>query len=170
MRRLTRFSLALAAVAALSGCAESSTAPLSADRAASPLLDAGAGRVVHRVTAGGTDFSAGYDANWSLVALEHADGSVTGQWTDQFGHGNGGLHIEIDCVQVAGRDAWVSGTVKSGVLPPGTRFNARMRDNGTSANEPPDEVSVSYYGGTSTCRDMRAYPLIVQPNGQVKVD
>ena len=41
--------------------------------------------MVHRVSVGSSDvFPPGVDPNFSLVAIQRADGSVTGQWSDQF--------------------------------------------------------------------------------------
>jgi hypothetical protein len=53
--------------------------------------------IVHRVHVGGPDacaafgLSPGCDANFTLTAIEYADGSVSGQFTDQWGGGLGGL-------------------------------------------------------------------------------
>ena len=41
----------------------------------------------------------GCDANFSLIATLWADGSATGQWTDQYGPADG-LHAVVDCVKV----------------------------------------------------------------------
>ena len=57
---------------------------------------------LHRVSFGGPDACEGFglqpgcDANLSLVAIEQADGSVIGQYSDQFGDGNGGFHAAED--------------------------------------------------------------------------
>lgn len=69
------------------------------------------GPVVHRVHVGGPDLCVGFglkpgcDANFSLAAIQRADGSVSGQLTDQFGGGVGGYHAVIDCLSVSGNDA-----------------------------------------------------------------
>jgi hypothetical protein len=61
------------------------------------------GPIVHRVHAGGPDaceelfgLPPGCDANFSLVAIQYADGSVKGQWTDRWPQGDG-FHAVIDC-------------------------------------------------------------------------
>jgi hypothetical protein len=69
---------------------------------------ASAGPVVHHVTIGGPDvceaFGAqpGCDANFSLVANQYADGSVSGQWVDRFSQnfGGGGITVAVTCVAV----------------------------------------------------------------------
>ena len=54
---------------------------------------ANAARITHRVSVGSPDadiFPPGTDANFSLIATQSADGTVRGQWHDQFGgHGPG---------------------------------------------------------------------------------
>jgi hypothetical protein len=102
-------------------------------------------QVVHRVHVGGPDACEGFglepgcDANFSLVALEFADGRVTGNYVDRFAEG-AGFHAVIDCVAIDGNEAWVSGTIVTGILGNGfdlTGFPvlARVRDNGTSPRD-----------------------------------
>lgn len=130
--------------------------------------------VVHRVTAGGADILApGVDANWSLVAFQYADGSASGKWTDQFGHGNGGFHADIKCVNVVGNEAWVSGVARTGDFV-GRVWIAHMRDNGRSANEPEDDISYSILtlpGAPDTiCKAPFPIALIPRSGGQVTID
>ena len=151
--------------------------------AAIPALGARPGHSVH---VGGPDVCAafglppGCDANHSLVAIEHADGSVTGQWTDQFGFGNGGFHAVIDCLEVDGSEAWVSGwitheTISGDGSLVGEPVSGRMRDNGTSANDPADQISFSHIGEDGgdhphgTCDEQPDYEQLDMPQGQVKV-
>ena len=130
--------------------------------------------VQHRVSVGSHDFSApGDNANFSLIAIQQADGSVTGEWTDQFGHGDGGIHVVVDCVEVLGNRAWMSGVITQS--PDGTlnglTAGTTVEDNGTSANDPPDRISYTYYGLGRTCHAlypwMELFPL---SGGEVKVD
>jgi hypothetical protein len=149
------------------------------------------GPVVHHVLAGGPDACVavgaehpGCDGNFSLSAREYADGSVSGQYTDRFSQafGGGGFHAVIDCLSVDGNDAWVSGVITRGTFPLGdgevldiTGFPvaARVRDNGTSANDPPDQISFSNIGDPTPCTDRPTespfYDLSAVPEGQVKV-
>lgn len=72
--------------------------------------------VVHHVSLGGADFCealglpTGCDANFSLVANERSDGTVTGQWHDQFAGGQG-VHVAVDCLKIFGNQAIVGGVV-----------------------------------------------------------
>ena len=108
-----------------------------------------------------------------LVANVYADGSVSGQYTDQFGHGNGGFHAVIDCVSIVGNIAWVSGVIKQGNLGTtdlaGVPVVTRVQDNGTSANDPPDRISYSWFTAIP-CTNHVAWQLLDAPEGQVKVD
>ena len=131
--------------------------------------------VVHSVTAGGPDLCSGItgkpgcNGNYSIVAKQFANGKVTGQYTDQFGHGNGGFHARVDCLSVVGNTAWIGGVITSGTYGAiGQRIVTRVQDNGTSANDPPDKISYSYLSNVS-CTTHFLTPLFDTPQGQVKV-
>ncbi len=134
---------------------------------------ANTGPVVHRVSVGGADLCTGLglkpgcDANYSVIAIQRADGSVKGQWQDTFGGGIP-IHVTIDCLYVSGNQAWLSGVITGPVLP-GLLVIIRVADNGTSANDPPDQISWSeldVYGGCTAAPDL---PLVDMNEGQVKV-
>lgn len=136
-------------------------------------------RVVHRVHVGGPDICGfggsdpGCNANFSLHAMEFANGRVRGQWTDQFGDGDG-FHAVIDCLSVSGNEAWVSGVITHGSLGEldleGVAVATRVRDNGRSQNDPPDEISFSWIYDDTTCTEQVSYDLIPIPQGQVAVE
>lgn len=146
------------------------------------------GPIVHRVHIGGPDFCysqdlpPGCDKNFSLSAREYADGSVRGQYSDQWGLGIGGFHAEIDCLSVDGNEAWVSGVITQGVYHDpdtgedldlaGLGVSTRMRDNGTSRQDPPDQISwsVGHDYQSDLCTEQPDYPLFDVPQGQVKVE
>lgn len=175
MRKLTVPLLAVALL--LIGCDGPTTMP-TALKASTLSLSVGAGNgVQHRVSVGSHDILApGQDANFSLIAIQHRDGSVSGQWEDKFGPGNGvegGYHIAVDCVSVLGNRAWVGGVVTKALNEAliGTRALTEVEDNGTSANDPPDKISYSYAGlpATSVCPRLNL-PLFALSGGEVKVD
>lgn len=146
----------------------------------------GHGPIIHRVHVGGADLCAafglspGCDANWSLAAIQYADGSVSGQFTDQWGGGYGGFHAVIDCLYVDGNEAWVSGVITQGTDGSsdlaGEPVSARIRDNGTSANDPPDQISFSHTGADGgdhphgTCNEQMDYEQLPVYQGQVVVE
>ena len=156
--------------------------------AAGALLSVGSALgsgVSHRVSVGSSDsvvFPTGTDANFSLIATQRADGTVRGQWHDQFGgHGPGApfvgqfLHMDITCLVVDGNEAWVSGPIKVASKDlaefVGTTAFTRVRDNGSSANDPPDQISFTFFGFPPEldCEDKLDLPLFDLNNGEVKV-
>jgi len=70
----------------------------------------GKGPVILQVIAGGRDPF----ASFAFTAMMYADGSMSGQYTDQFQQIGGGFHAVLNCVSVVGNDAWVSGVITSG--------------------------------------------------------
>jgi len=137
------------------------------------------GPVVHRVSAGGPDACIaigfehpGCDANYSLVAIEYADGTVSGQYTDRFAQGNG-FHAVIDCLDVDGNAAWVSGVVTQGHFDEfdltGLSVITKVWDNGTSGH--PDQISFSFFDEPEVCTDRPAFldDFMFGTRGQVVV-
>lgn len=169
----------------VTGCS-SDVAPTSAlenagTEAPAFMPTAAKGGVLHQVSAGGPDLceaqdqKTGCDANYSLVAIQTSDGRVKGQLTDVTkGDDETGavpIHGEIDCLRVDGNTAYMSGTITTGSLA-GGRFLTAVRDNGTSANDPPDQISYTFTlasDNTLTCQTTLDYPFFEVPQGQVKV-
>ena len=173
----------LVALAALGlftfGCAESPT-ETQADLAATPEF-AARGPVTHHVSLGGADICeaiglpTGCDANFSLTANEKADGSVSGQWQDTFAGGGEGIHVAIDCMNVVGNGAVLGGVITHGtafgVDVSGQRALTAVMDNGTSNNDPADQMSFSIFPNNLDCSVLvpAAFPLFNLTNGQVTV-
>src|SRR5262245_7837107 len=136
-----------------------------------------ANAVVHRVSVGGSDQDAtlNTDANFSLIAIQKADGSVSGEWTDQFGQGQGGVHVDVNCLVVAGNQAWIGGIIRSGstgqggVDLSGLAALTRVVDNGASANAP-DAISFTFIGLAVQCTAQPNIPLFAMTGGQVTVN
>ena len=139
--------------------------------------------VTDKVSVGGADICealgqpTGCDANFSLSARKYDDGSVKGQWQDTFGFGaTGFIHVDIDCLHVVGNFAVLAGVITNGnangVDLTGQRALTAVMDNGTSANDPADQLSFSFFptGGTS-CNGLVPgnFPLFNLAHGQVKV-
>ena len=174
---MIRTSLSLVALGLFSvGCgAPDATAPTADNRQVTPQFASGS-RVVHRASVGSHDFvPPGVDANFSLIALLRADGTATGQYNDQFGHGNGGIHVEVDCLAVLGNRAWIGGVATGDENFEGQRVLTQVVDNGKSANDPPDEISFSVanpaqFGLDPDCRLRPQLPLFPLQDGQVRVE
>jgi hypothetical protein len=131
--------------------------------------------ILHRVSVGSHDFGIfkpGTDANDSMIAIQYADGSVKGQWIDQFGHGNGGIHVAVNCLEVDGNQAWISGVVTQSSFEEDIGLTAATRvvDNGTSANDPPDQISFTRVDPPFDCHARRPMVLFDLSGGEVKVD
>lgn len=131
--------------------------------------------VVNRVSVGGhdVDIAGNTDANFSLVAIRLADGSASGQWSDRFGQQDGGIHVAVNCVSVAGNQAWISGIITSGgaggVDFTGLPAITRVADIGKSANDAPDLLSFSFIGVAAPCTAQPNLPLVPMTDGQVTV-
>jgi hypothetical protein len=160
-------------------CSDSTSPNLSrSSSAAGGLLasSANGNGVVHRVSVGGSDQDAtqNTDANFSLIALQKGDGSMSGEWTDQFGQGQGGVHVDVNCVFVAGNQAWVSGIIRSGNFQgadlSGLPAITRVADLGKSANDPPDAISFTFIGVAAPCTAQPNLPLLAMTGGQVTID
>jgi hypothetical protein len=166
-------------------CADQPASPTP--QAELPDLQSAQGPIIHKASVGGPDMCIwlgyahpGCDGNFSLIAIQRADGSVTGQLTDQYGPADG-LHAELDCLLVqvipgrATLEAWVGGVVTRPAGQAGHRIIARMRDNGTSANDPrPDAISRGVVdpeeeGASSNCLDRPAIGFGQVPQGQVTI-
>jgi len=174
---LRRLSLVVLVALFAVSCDESPTQPNASDaQLVEAQFDAQSGnRVVRRLTVGGADAEAygppGSDANFSLVALERADGTVTGQIQDAW-YKNSGFHATLDCLSVDGNDAWVSGTVTKSVQPAflGRTVNVQVRDGGDSGE---DMISPAFFFLQATCVDQFPFEdygfLFPVNNGQVKL-
>ena len=169
------------ALVAFAGC--DVIAPSSDSNAsASAATSADSRGVVHHVSAGGNDaceafgLEPGCDGNFSLTARVMADGSVKGQHQDTFAGGGNGIHATIDCVNIVGNGAVLGGTITRGGFDgddwTGQTFLTAVVDNGTSANDPPDQISFSFNALPITCNDLvpANFPLSDLTRGQVRVD
>jgi hypothetical protein len=136
--------------------------------------------VAHRVSAGGPDACTandarpGCDGNFSLEATQYTDGSASGRYVDRFARGGGIIGV-VDCVRVVDNQAWISGWITSGGIGDddftGLPFTTLVVDNGTSANQPPDQISSSHTGDPTPCSEMVPWENLFDiPQGQVTVD
>jgi len=107
------------------------------------------GSIVHRASLGSADACEAYgeptgcNADFSLTAIEYADGTVTGQWSDPTGRdGHEPGHVAVDCLIVTGNQAVIGGVVTQSADPVwiGRRAITKVVDNGTSARDPPDQI------------------------------
>jgi len=177
------------------GCEEPAEGPTTGQSEISSPSALSKGPVVHRASLGSADICealgapTGCDANFSLVANEKADGSVSGQWQDTFAGGGQGIHVAVDCMNIVGGNfAIIGGVVTHGAFDSagvivdvsGRRAVTAVVDIGTSANDPPDSLSFSFFEpfatqflGSNDCNvltpdDFQGFLLFIT-HGQVKV-
>jgi hypothetical protein len=163
-------------VALVVACNEPTTPAASPGAISADAQSASA--VIHRVSVGGSDQDAtlNTDADFSLVAIQRADGSVSGEWSDQFGQGQGGVQVDVNCLVVAGNQAWIGGIIRSGstgvggVDLSGLPALTRVADLGTSANDAPDAISFTFIGLAVQCTAQPNLPLLAMTGGQVTVN
>lgn len=139
------------------------------------------GKVIHQASIGGNDaceslgLAPGCDKSFSFVANMYEDGTIKGQWQDKYGDDLGGIHVAIDCMTVDGNTAQVGGFITKGTDASGNDISGQYAvtfvvDNGTSANDTPDQMSFSYSGfdPANGC-NYSGFPLLDLTKGQVKV-
>ncbi len=147
------------------------TAPPADTRLLSPEFNEAG--VIHRASVGSYDIvPPGEDANFSLIAVQRSNGTVQGEYTDRFARG-GGFHATVTCLHVVGKDAWISGVLTAPKEARGLNVITRVQDNGTSENDPPDQISFSFIDVLPEevdCRLMLDLPLFPLGGGEVKVD
>lgn len=156
--------------------------------------DAMAPGVLAHVSVGSNDLcraeglKPGCAADFSLVATEYADGTVKGEWSDQSGHGNGGVHVTVNCLdatyyvlpQESWPIAWVSGVVTESTnadMPVGTGVITVALDR--SHNTPSDRfqdlasftIPMSSLSGVTSCKDEPNLPVFLgkEFTGQVTI-
>ncbi len=172
---------AAASVVFTLACEQTPTAADSTTLDPPDIRAAARGPLVHHASVGGADICealglpTGCDANFSLVAKEHADGTVNGIWQDTFAGGGEGIHVAVDCLNVVGNGAVIGGVIthgtQGGVDVSGQRAQSAVVDNGTSANDPADQVSFTFIGTVVSCTTLVPgnFPLLDLAKGQVMV-
>ena len=176
----TRLPIVLAAGVAF-GCSEPTATKATQPVGSLLRASASGGPAVHHVTIGGPDvceaFGAkpGCDANFSLVANQYADGSVSGQWVDRFSQnfGGGGVTVKVTCVAVEGSVAWIGGVITRPEWNAGTPAILRARDLGNSANDPPDRFvplyDPAFFGLSTNCLDEEFFFVAPVSQGNVVI-
>ena len=182
LRYLSVTSLLLLLIMSVTGCNEEAAPTDSINKNQYEVLSKGP--VIHHASLGGADICealglpTGCDANFSLVANMKADGSVTGQWQDTFVGGGEGIHVAIDCMKIVDNWAIVGGEITHGTLGgvdiTGWYAITAVVDNGTSVNDPPDQLSLSFFDPEYNCEFLQTltinnFPLYDLGHGQVKV-
>jgi hypothetical protein len=114
---------------------------------------------------------------FSFSAITHADGTVSGNAEiNNRGIPNttaGTSHIAIDCLQVVGNTAYVSGTITDSTVPGlvGDSGVFSVQDNGEGSNSPPDLISLAsfYLPFPQLCQVVHPAPTISIDAGNVQI-
>jgi hypothetical protein len=132
---------------------------------AAPAFDAEGAESMQAVT-GHYEFvgtNTNNDFKYSLSAIRHMDGSVSGEVEERTTYSPTGdlvreMHGTVTCFRIAGNTAFVAGIVDRVVsyapgqenLVPGAGFHLVVTDNGNGAHDPPDQGSNARFGLPAT--------------------
>jgi hypothetical protein len=123
----------------------------------------------------------GNDFKYSLSAIRHEDGSVSGEFEERVLLNSTGefirqTHGTVTCFQIVGNMARIGGLVDHATDPrflPGTEFRLVVVDNGNGASDPPDMGSNARFGFPGTaqafCDAGTAFNLEPVEHGNVEV-
>jgi hypothetical protein len=123
----------------------------------------------------------GNDFKYSLSAIRHANGSVSGEFEERVLLNSTGefirqTHGTVTCFEIVGNMARIGGLVDHATDPrflPGTEFRLVVVDNGKGANDPPDLGSNARFGfpGTAQAFCSAGTPFNLEPveHGNVEV-
>ncbi len=123
----------------------------------------------------------GNDFKYSLSAIRHGDGSVSGEFEERVILASTGefirqTHGTVTCFQIVGNMARIGGLVDQATDPrflPGTEFRLVVVDNGDGASDPPDLGSNARFGFPGTaqafCDAGTAFNLEPVQHGNVEV-
>jgi hypothetical protein len=94
---------------------------------------------------------------FAFEATKASDGSVTGEAQINNRSVPGRLHIQIDCLNVIGNIAVVSGTITSSTeagVPAGASSIFGVQDNGEGAGGAPDRITQQFANSGLVCTDI----------------
>lgn len=123
----------------------------------------------------------GNDFKYSLSAIRHDDGSVSGEFQERVILASTGefirqTHGTVTCFEIVGNMARIGGLVDQATDPrflPGTEFRLVVVDNGEGASDPPDMGSNARFGFPGTaqafCDAGTAFNLEPVQHGNVEV-
>ena len=110
-----------------------------------------------KATGGGTTVELGQKSTFTLNAVQKPDGSVSGHMLYNFRGGDDVIHMDIDCLNIIGTSAKLSGVVTSVQgNPPSYVFVGQhavftVTDNGQGGQAPPDLISDVILFPTASC-------------------
>jgi len=125
---------------------------------------------VNKATGGGTVETGGTKVTIAFTAQVDAAGAVKGEAEFQLRTEDVTFHVDIDCLSVAGNQAWMEGVITTSSDPArvGTRVQWTVVDNGEGKGTQ-DQTSLPVAGTAGSCNQRPALPLIPWTNGNVQV-
>jgi hypothetical protein len=123
----------------------------------------------------------GNDFKYSVSAIRHEDGSISGEFEERVTLNSTGdfirqTHGTVTCFEIVGNLARIGGLVDQATDPrflPGTEFRLVVVDNGEGASDPPDLGSNARFGFPGTaqafCNAGTAFNLEPVDHGNVEV-
>jgi hypothetical protein len=95
--------------------------------------------------------------HYSLSAIRHKDGSVTGEFEESSEQEGGQrIHAQVYCFTVSGNTARLAARIEQTNVsfgPVGSYVVWSLVDNGEGAKSPPDETTDIFFGGTQANAD-----------------
>ena len=122
-------------------------------------------KIVERVSGGGKNFHEGFDAVFSLgfQAKKDDQGNVSGQL--EFHDPNRLYHVAIDCLEVDGNQAWISGEILKDVNNTGeSTVLFQIEDGG-----PMDRIGPPDFDEFIDCTDKPEFALSPWENGNLTI-
>lgn len=141
----------------LLACQEPPTSPVASPRSDQLGLRAAASSGNPRASGGGTTVELGQKSTFVFNAIQHKDGTVNGHLTYQVRILDIGVHMDIDCLNIIGNQATLSGTITkvTGDAPSfifeGQKGVFKVVDNGEGGDSPPDLISDVILFPAATC-------------------
>lgn len=152
----------LASVAVLAACSDSPTAFLPENSSMSPRFLAG-GNAGPAATGAGHFYVTGDLRTFSFTGRTHMDGSVRGQAELNNRDQDVRDHISVDCLNIVGNIAYMSGVITRSSIPARVGLNRvwSVQDNGEGANAPADMISLVFLASAaSACNTTLPVPTI----------
>jgi hypothetical protein len=157
--RSTSYGVMLIGSTLLLGCSNSET---TAPRAASAQLERVAVEAGRQVTGSATILLPNFGnalERYSVSALRHPDGSVTGEFEEYSGQEGGQrIHAQVVCFTVTGNSARLAARIDQTNVwfgPVGSYVVWSVIDNGEGVKSTPDQTTDIFFGGTAAQADFQ---------------
>jgi hypothetical protein len=131
-----------------------------------------AGGPVHSATGSAQEHIGSAYRTFAFNAKLFADGTASGQAEVQARQLGSTFHLDVNCLEVVGNTAYVSGVFTKSdnpSFPVGSNGAFTVVDNGEGAKSPADMFSRVFQVGALTCHDAKFTPTETAENGNIQV-